>query len=55
MDDVNFFVGVFLCKLFYFYGREEMLKEIVRVFSEWNGKWFVVIIGLLGYGKFCLV
>lgn len=38
----------------HFYGREEMLKEIVRVLSEWNGKRLVVITGLPGYGKSCL-
>ena len=31
-----------------------MLKEIVRVLSEWNGKRLVVITGLPGYGKSCL-
>ena len=47
-------MGALPCKPSHFYGREEMLKEIVRVLSEWNGKRLVVITGLPGYGKSCL-
>ena len=53
-DDANLFVGALPRKPSHFYGREEMLKEIVRVLSEWNGKRLVVITGLPGYGKSCL-